>query len=709
MKLTSSHRGRHALWGAAIGLAAAALFSVLSSAGLIDTLEYRTYDGRMAIARHAPKGSGANVAMLYVDEPSLATMKEMGISWPWPRELYASVLDFCRRGGARAVLFDLFFSEDSSYGVADDEAFAGGIAQGPPTYLVFFASKNEGQESEVGNEILSRGRFPFKKQPPAFLPEVSSLQSVPVPVLAKPAAGFGNAQTAPDADGIFRRLPPAVRLGDSVLPQAAFEVAASVGGFGSVDLDSPDELRIDGKRVPLDGKGNLLINYIGGVDSYPVYPLAKVLISAQQLAEGKAPDLDPAVLKDRTVIIGLTAPGLYDLKPMPLSRVYPGPEVHATVIDSLLRSDFLRPVHGIPAQLLVFALALIAALGLSQCSRLSQIVPWLLGTAGAYVALAILLFFKGIVLPMVAPLAAAALAAFAMILRQYLTEGRRRKAIKRAFGQYLAPEVVSRIAADPDNVRMGGEEEEVSVFFSDIADFTTISEGMAPTELVEKLCAYLTEVTAIITERQGTLDKYIGDAVMAFWGAPLRFPDHAAKAALAALEVQRALGRFPQFVTRIGIHTGRCVIGNIGSDLRFNYTAMGDTVNLASRLEGLNKQFGTRIILSESAYQQAREAVEARLIGRVRVKGRAQPIAIYEPLGEKGRVEERVLAARERFDAAMALFFEGDFKAAAAAFAGLLANQGVDSVVASYKALCDKYALSPPAAPFDGVITFKEK
>ncbi len=694
-------------WGAAIGIAAAAIFILLQGMGLLSSLEHKSYDWRMRATRGAEKGSGKNVVLLYVDEPSLVTMQQMGISWPWPRELYAGALDFAKRGGAKAVLFDLFFSEDSSYGVLDDEAFARGIENSPPSYFVFFASKNEGEAPAADSEVISRSRVPFGGRPPDFLPEARSLKSLPVPVIAKNAAGFGNAQTPPDEDGIFRRLAPAMRMGDLILPEIAFEVAAAAGDFSSVDWPSRTELTIDGQSVPLDANGNMMINYIGGVDSYPVYPLAKVLLSSQQIKDGLTPDLDPTVLKDRVVIVGVAAPGLYDLKPTPLARVYPGPEVQATIIDSLLRHDFIRPLSALPNALIIFALALATSLGLAQMRRLNHIVPWIAGLAGVYIAAAFVLFRWGAWLPVVAPVGAMALAAFSMVLRNYLTEGRKKHAIKKAFGQYLSPAVVSEIAKDPESVKMGGAEQEVSIFFSDIADFTTISEKLAPTELVSQLCSYLTSMTEIVTSREGTLDKYIGDAVMAFWGAPLAIEDHAAQATLAALEIQESLSSFPQFKTRIGIHTGKAVIGNIGSELRFNYTAIGDSVNLASRLEGLNKRFGTRIIISQTTYEEAREKIEARMIGKARVKGRSQPIQLYEPLSPKGGLSAEKARSCAVFADAMEHFISADFAGAAKAFAALDAS--ADPVVAYYAAICDRFAQSPPAHDFDGVINFHEK
>jgi adenylate cyclase len=703
----SHHPARQALWGLFIGIMAALLFMGLRSAGALRTLEFKTYDWRIAATHRAAPGSGKNVAILYVDEPSLVTMKEMGISWPWPRELYAGALEFAKRGGARAVVFDLFFSEDSSYGLGDDEAFARGIAQGPPAYFVIFASDYETEDyPPIITDVLERSRIPFTGVIPPYMMKVQSLQSLPVPEIADTATGFGNAQTKPDIDGIYRRVPLMLGHEGLVIPQIGFKVASDLLRLTRITWPSRMHLTLDDKRVPLDEDGNFMINYIGGVDSYPALPLAKVLLANQQLKDGRTPDLDPSVLKDRVVIIGVAAPGLYDLKPMPLAQVYPGPEIHATVIDSLMRHDFIRPLGTTAKELIVFAMALAVALALSQLHRFSHIIVVIVGMAGAYLALAVWMFSLNLWMPIVAPLGAIALSAFTMILKSYMTEGRKKSAIKKAFGQYLSPAVVDEIALNPDNVRMGGEEKEVTIFFSDIADFTSIAERTPPAQLVSELCTYLTGITEIITGREGTLDKYIGDAVMAFWGAPLSIPDHAGQAALASLDIQKALVAFPQFATRIGVHTGRAVIGNIGSNLRFNYTVIGDAVNLASRLEGLNKRFGTRIIMSESTFHGAAAKVEARKIGRVRVKGRHEPISVYEPLGAKGSLQAAELERVGRFEAALAQFLSTDFSGARIAFEGIARKD--DPVVAYYIAMCDRYA-DHRVEDFDGVITFADK
>jgi adenylate cyclase len=310
-------------------------------------------------------------------------------------------------------------------------------------------------------------------------------------------------------------------------------------------------------------------------------------------------------------------------------------------------------------------------------------------------------------MPLVAPFGAMSLSAFGMILKNYLTEGKKRREIKGAFKQYLSPHVVSEISKDPDSLKLGGEEKNVTLFFSDIANFTNISEFTTPTELVGELNTYFSMATKIIQDHFGTLDKYIGDAIMAFWGAPLEMDDHAYNAVLSALSIQEKLNKGSRFKTRIGIHTGPAVVGNIGSDIRFNYTAIGDTVNLASRLESLNKQLGTKTILSESTFSLCSGKIQARRIGRVRVKGRKAPVNIFEPLGKTGDYGRLGFEACEKFASGLALFEGGDFKGAAAIFAQT-ATGDEDPCAEVYAGVCRAYTKQPPD-DFDGVITFNTK
>ncbi len=695
------------LGGAVIGLVAVVIVLVSAMSGLVQTWELKTYDARMAIAVRSStmlktNGGPQDVVLFYVDEPSLQYFKNMNVSWPWPRELYPMALDFCRRGGARAVVFDLFYSEPSVYGVQDDETFASGVKQGPPSYFVLFASGNEADEDPRLSEVLAKGSVKIEGDIPYFVRDVKSFESLPIPQLIGAAAGFGDAEADPDVDGIYRRITLLELYGDRLIPAVSLKVAADdlrskVSGLKS-------DLYFGDWKVPLDSDGKMLIRYYGPADTFPNYPLAEVMQSSLELQEGKPPSLDPSVVKDKIVVIGVAAPGLYDLKPMPLSRVYPGPEIHATVIQNLLSREAMVPTTPLVQIIIIVAIAFIAAAGLAVIKS-SWGMGLLIGGMGvAYTGGAVALFTQNVWVPVVQPLMALALSSFGMVAKNYLTEGRKKRQIRRAFGQYLSPHVVAEISKDPDRVKLGGQEQMLTLFFSDIADFTSISERMTPTKLVTDLNEYLTHVTRIILENDGTLDKYIGDAVMAFWGAPLSIADHEAKAILASLEIQNKLTDFPRFVTRIGIHTGPVVVGNIGSEQRFNYTAIGDTVNLASRLEGLNKKFGTRILISETAYNRAQEIVYAREVGRVRVKGRAEPIGVYEPLGKKGEVAREKIASCEMFADGLVTFRNGNFTEACAKFE----KMKDDPAAAYYRKLCVEHLASPPR-DFDGVVSFETK
>jgi adenylate cyclase len=720
---------RHLLSVFLIAFFSSVVVVLISTIPLIETWELKTYDARLSLASKIFKKEPRDVVLFYVDEPSLKYFKDMGISWPWPRELYPMAMEFCRAGRARAVVFDLFFSEESVYGVKDDETFAQGVKQGPPAYFVLFTSKGEGEADARLSPVLSKGTIKIEGGPARrsglmrgaidrlderlagkefskLLPEAKSLQSLPVPQLIDAARGFGNAQAQPDVDGVYRRIRLVERFGDTVIPAISLKVVSDITGE-KVSWPAPFRFQLGDWKIPLDDKGQMMIRYYGPADTFPVYSLAEVLKSAQQIKEGRAPDLNPEIIKDKIVIIGVAAPGLYDLKPIPLARVYPGPEVHATIIQNLINHEAVVPLSPSTKFIFITAMAFIAVVGLAVIKSAWGILILIGGLTALFSGTSIALSFERIWVPMVGPLMALFFASLGMIVRNYLTEGRKKRLIKKAFSQYLSPHVVSEISNDPERIKLGGQERVLTVFFSDIADFTSISEKMTPAEIVTKLNGYLTALTGIILNHDGTLDKYIGDAVMAFWGAPLDISDHEVKAVLAAVEIQKKLTDFPNFVTRIGMHTGPVVVGNIGSEQRFNYTAIGDTVNLASRLEGLNKKFKTKIIISETTYNRARDVVAAREIGRVRVKGRAEPIGIFEPLGAKGEVAQDVLNACAIFSEGLSIFRSGDFKKACAIFERLTAGRK-DPAAVYYKQLCEDYIQSPPQE-FDGVITFETK
>lgn len=694
------------VWAVVIGFVSSILVSLLSEFNLIKHWELKTYDLRMRLLREG-EVKPDDVVLFYIDELSLRQMEEQGLSWPWPRELYTSALKFAEEGGARAVVFDLFFSEDSVYGVDDDIAFANGIGDKLPVYFVLFLSKNISLGDEREAQVLEKSRIPIDSSRLNWIEPAHSMNSMPIQPLLDAARGFGNAQIPPDEDGVYRRVTLVEKLNRNVVPSIALKVVQDIENIKNIEWPEKSYLILRDSKIPLDENGKMMINYYGGTDTFPNYSLAEVIVSQAEIEAGKVPGLKPDIVKDKVVVVGVASPGLYDTKATPFSRVSPGPEIHATVIENLIDEDYMMPLGRDINIIIIFFFGLAAAVGLALISSTWGIVLWILFLSTGLLGFNFFMFSKDIWMTLVPPLGALIISAFAMIFFRFMTEGRKKREIKKAFSQYLSPDVVKEIADDPEALKLGGEEKEITILFSDIADFTSIAERISPADLVEKLNEYFSMATKVIQENGGTLDKYIGDAIMAFWNAPLKTVDHASRAVKSALEIQKALLKDSEFVTRIGIHTSSAVVGNIGSDIRFNYTAIGDAVNLASRLEGLNKKYGTNIILSETSKRQIDGQIETRKIGRVRVKGREEPIDIYEPIGLSGDYGKFSMESYHRFNDAMDLFEKAKFADAERSFEMIESELG-DPVSTVYKSLCREYKENPPEE-FDGVVTFTTK
>lgn len=710
--------------GILIGTVVGGVFAALQWTGRLDTWEAKTYDWRVSQAAHFdPKDS--KVVMFYVDQPSLDFMKGNSIGWPWPRALYADVLQFCKAGGARAVVFDIIYSEDSVYGAEDDAAFATGLADAGDGYLaVFMSQKSQTLFQDVASIIDKSAVTVTGSGVP--IADYPGFMALPILPLRDAARGFGNVQLAPDGDGIYRRVPllfgyqgktfPSLYMGvlHALQPGASVQLAPGELSFPLVLRQSQDE-RVS---IPLDPQGNLILNYYGGVDTFPNYGLARVLTSAQALKEGQAPELDPAIVKDKVVIVGVSAPGLYDLRPQPLASRYPGAEIHATAFQNILSGDFMRaaPLRAGLAGIILLAVILGIALRLELPTAVGMGVAVLALGAAAGVPFALIRY--GWWAPMVAPLGAVVGTFATVMVVNFLSEGKKKRMIRSTFQKYLAPDVVKALLKNPDTIALGGAEQALTVYFSDIEGFTGISEKITATELVAALNEYLTRCTNIIIDERGTVDKYIGDAVMAFWGAPLPMANHAELACAAALRVQKMLELWnadrarlslPPLATRIGIHTGTCVVGNMGSTQRMNYTVMGDTVNLASRLEGLNKFFGTQTIASGDCVGAGlREKFLCRHLAAVRVKGRAGAVEIYELRNEVMLASAKELEFVAQFEKGLDAYRAGRLQEAKEMFEYLAQNSG-DVSSKRYVQWINAAARAPIGSDWDGVVTFDSK
>jgi adenylate cyclase len=411
-------------------------------------------------------------------------------------------------------------------------------------------------------------------------------------------------------------------------------------------------------------------------------------------------------------LVGFTAPGLMDLKPTPLAPVYPGAELHATLLDNLLKGDFLRTTPAWLIWIWALILAGVVTLAVLFSPRLWTTLAALALLLALNVGGSLLAFRASWWADPVAPGVALGLAFALATAYSYATEGRQKLAIRRMFSHYMSEKVIAHLMSHPELLNLGGERRHVTLFFSDLAGFTSISERLSAEEVVGLLNDYLSRMTDIILDEEGTVDKFEGDAIMAFWGAPLPQEDQALRACRAALRQQAALSELnkhfremdlPPLAMRIGLHTGGAVVGNLGSEKRFDYTAVGDTVNLASRLEGLNKFYDTHILASETTMAECGDSVLFREIDRVAVKGKETAVAVYQPLGLKDGLDPEKMALSKDFAEALGMYRREKFTEAAVLFQKILAQHPDDRPSQVFWERCQNFQACPPPPGWGGV------
>jgi adenylate cyclase len=706
---------RRILRGLLVGAFSAALAVVLWSTGSLETLENRTWDWR--VSYHAPRSEPSDrVGLILLDQYSLDWIEtEYGLTWPWPREVWSYIVGFCTRAETAAVAVDVLFVDPSQYGVGDDEQLARAFeAEEDDVLAVFLSSQGGGgtvwpegipfpglePEGLAGWRELTEGRFTY---PRAVFPQSE---------FARNSEILGTVQQRADSDGVYRRAPLFALFGD--VPVPGLGLAAYMAG-----RERPTEaefrgrsLILDGREIPLDDTGQLVLKFRGDEGMHRAYNAAEIIQSELQILQGLEPAVDPEELTGTYIFIGYSAPGLLDLRPSPLSPTTPGVEIHATLLDNILTGDTTRPMHpaGAVAVIILAALA-VGVLGAAVSGALKSalffvLVPPLPILAG------FLLYLPGLWLPVVAVEFGVILSLIGSNVLGYATEGRERRFIKGAFSQYLSPTVIEQLITQPDRLKLGGERRELTIFFSDIQGFTTISEALSPEELTHLLNDYLSEMTDIIQEEGGTIDKYEGDAIIAFWNAPVPYEDHPVRGVRAALRCQSRLAELrPGFTERcgreiymrIGINSGPAVVGNMGSKTRFDYTMLGDAVNLAARLEGINKQFGTYTMISGSTGERLAGAFPVRELSRVRVVGKNEPVTVYEPMMPEEYERRREIL--EGFARGLEDFYAGRFEEARRSLSPIAT---ADPAAGKYLAKIEELLANPPDE-WDGVWTMTSK
>ena len=704
----ASHSPLAKLKAAALLTLAALLLTLgLEGFGAITPFRLQTLD---LLFRHVPLAKASpQVVVVTVDQADLDFFKNQGVVWPWPRQLYAHLIDYCKQAGARAVIFDILYTEASSYGPEDDNHLAQAAAAAGNVTFPFFLSREEKGANPAAAVLLQKAGLTIAGPPPRDPVAYRSVVTPIGPLLAG-AQALGNVESVPDSDGIYRRVPLVLPFKDRWLPTLGFAAFHRFGNQDPLKLEAGG-LLLGEQRIPLDAKGNLLLKWRGPSRSHKRFSAANVIASESRVRHNLPPIYPPEAFAGKWVFVGLTAPGLLDLKASPMGGVYPGVEVHATLLDNLLQGDFLRTMPGwvLWAWALVLAAALTAAVLFSPSLVVTLVALFILTLV--HLSLAVLFFWSGRWADPVLPGIALALSFGLATAYSYATEGRQKLYLRRMFGQYMSDTVISHLLAHPEKLKLGGERRRVTLFFSDLAGFTTISERLDAETVVALLNDYLSAMTEIILAEEGTVDKFEGDAIMALWGAPLDQEDQALRACRAALLQRAALEglnqrfagmKLPPLKMRIGLNTGDAIVGNLGSAKRFDYTVIGDTVNLASRLEGLNKFYKTAIMASEATAAACGEAVAFRELDLVAVKGKEKPVRVFEVVALKEDLPPEVADRNREFARALELYRQGDFAGAEAGFRALLKKFPHDGPSETFLGRCQRFR-DDPTLPRDPV------
>jgi len=725
-----------------------ALAFYIGNVPFLQFMELKTLDLRMKSRGQQKPGNETVIAV--VDEQSV---KEIG-RWPWSRSTVAKLVDALKADGAKAVGFDVVFAEpDQNSGLqaitritqqarkegihtpgffhtltkervlADTDAAlaksiekAGNVTTG---YFLHIGKAEVGHLSEeqrkTSMENIASSRYQMVQtnanlNEDLLIKAYAAESNIKQISAAAPVSGYFNA--FPDEDGVVRWSPLVMKLGDDYYHSLAMGMLLQYFDWPTLTLkigQGVEVIKLDTVEIPTDETGRMLINYMGPPKTFPHYSISDILHKR----------LPPGLFKDKIVLVGATATGVYDLRVTPFSPVYPGVEIHANVIDNILHQNFLK--HAIWTK----GLDVISIVCFGFIMGLS--VPRLKALQGVLVCLGLLTVFVvantyifghyNVWLNLIYPTLTMMTIYLGITVHRYVTEEREKKKIRGAFQYYLTASVINEMLKDPTKLKLGGDKKDLTVLFSDIRGFTTVSEKLTPEELVHLLNEYLTAMTDIVFKYDGLLDKYMGDAIMAVYGAPLDQPDHPLRACRTALDMIRALKKLqekwaaegrPQLNIGVGINTGEMVVGNMGSQMRFDYTVMGDSVNLGSRLEGINKEYGTNIVISEFTYAKVKDALLCRELDSVRVKGKKLPVKIYELLGTKEDTPQRELFLVQ-FNDGLARYKEMRWDDAISAFGKALEIRAGDPPTEMYIKRCRELKEHPPEGEWDGVFTMTKK
>ncbi|MGB5993677.1 MAG: adenylate/guanylate cyclase domain-containing protein [Desulfobacterales bacterium] len=697
------------------------LVVLLQRFSFMQILEAKTLDARFSIIE-PPETASKDIILVGIDDSSLKYFADNSISWPWPRNFYAHLLDYLTESGAKSVIFDLLFYQPDidrgeTNGPATDKAFASAIRKNGNVILASQLTRED-----LGSHFdPSRFYLDINKKVNATSNQFNGILA-PIDPLLHATNHLGIVNVEPDPDGIIRRVPLIYPFNGRFLPQMAVSAFLSSKNTPARLQQLPKYMDIGGTHVPLDNTGNYLIHWYGRQTTcqfIKCVPISAVIQSASAIQAGVTPQLLPDLFKDKFVIIGVTAGGLMDLKSTPVSDIQPGMEIWATILLNLIRNDFVKHSSLLLNALQVAIVAFVVFLLITQIHGIAShvLVLFMTGIIGVETFYA-WRFYK-LALSFTMPVCGIIVSYLAHNSFGYFIEGQAKRKISKAMERYLHPDLVQQIAQDPEQIKMGGQEVEATVMFSDIYDFTTISESFTPHELVAHLNSYFSDISSFILDHGGMLDKYTGDGIMAIFGAPLPQNNHAILACRAAvahrdfsIQLERGdhLSVSDKFHsrTRLGIHSGKIVAGNIGSSRRMDYTAIGDTVNLSARLEGVNKIYKTKIIISDATYRLINNEFICRELDSLRVKGKKTPTRIYELIAHRKHGDNDQYQWIEKYHEALETYRKGNWENAVVLFEALARERHADPASLVMAERCE-YLIANPPTHWDGILKLEVK
>ena len=613
-------------------------------------LENGTLDARERLAQNKDQAD-KRIVIIDVDNASLETLQEKLGRWPWTRRVWTEVIRYVNQGHPQAIAVDAIFSGAESDAV--DGEFARVLKQQGNTVIgfTFVQTHMEQQpgEQDVETQRMLESHQAVGRGPASDIDLARYVPNLPIAPLSANAAGLGALNALPDPDGVVRRVGLQYQYGGRIYDSLATRTVQQVekqplSWHARSGLFDTADAVVGGRRIPVDSAGRMLLLWHGGRDVYPRLPMWQMICSIypDQCAEN-VEHIPAAYFRDRIVLIGASATASYDVHPTPFDPVAPGFLAHATAIDNLLHGEAVRESPTWFTASLVIAMAVIGGAILFLQPHLPRSLVLLVLAVLVYGVICYAAFaYRHFAMPAVAPALALFLSFASSTGARYITTGRQLRQTRGTLERYVAPQLVEYVMANLDDLKLNGDKRELTILVSDVRNFTSMTEKSDPLQIIALLNDYLSAMTEIIFRHNGIVDKFIGDGILAYWGAFTPQANHADEAALAALEMLIRVEELNQqwvfegkdpIAIGIGIHTGSAIFGNIGKGKKMDFTVIGDAVNLASRLEGLNKEFRTSIIVSDFTRERISLPMQTRFLGSTKVKGKTVETAVYELQG----------------------------------------------------------------------------